>query len=96
MKQPKLIDNLHTRVIDELKSQLTAGSKVSIAAASFSIYAYEALKAELSAVQELRFLFTSPAFAQSSAPKQQREFYIPKLHRERNLYGSDFEIRLCN
>ena len=22
MKQPKLIDNLHTRVIDELKSQL--------------------------------------------------------------------------
>ena len=43
MKQPKLIDNLHTRVIDELKSQLTAGSKVSIAAASFSIYAYEAL-----------------------------------------------------
>ncbi len=96
MKQPKLIDNLHTRVIDELKSQLTAGSKVSIAAASFSIYAYEALKAELSAVQELRFLFTSPAFAQSSAPKQQREFYIPKLHRERNLYGSDFEIRLRN
>ena len=96
MKQPKLINNLDTRVIDELKTQLTDGSKVSIAAASFSIYAYEALKTELSAIQELRFLFTSPAFAQSSAPKQQREFYIPKLHRERNLYGSDFEIRLRN
>ena len=96
MKQPKLINNLDTRVIDELKTQLTAGSKVSIAAASFSIYAYEALKTELSAIQELRFLFTSPAFAQSSTPKQQREFYIPKLHRERNLYGSDFEIRLRN
>ena len=96
MKQPKLIDNLHTRVIDELKTQLTAGSKVSMAAASFSIYAFEALKMELSAIKELRFLFTSPAFAQSSAPKQQREFYIPKLHRERNLYGSDFEIRLRN
>ena len=96
MKQPKLIDNLHTRIIDELKTQLTAGSKVSMAAASFSIYAFEALKTELSAIQELRFLFTSPAFAQSSAPKQQREFYIPKLHRERNLYGSDFEIRLRN
>ena len=96
MKQPKLINNLDTRVVDELKTQLTAGSKISIAAASFSIYAFEALKTELSAIQELRFLFTSPAFAQSSAPKQQREFYIPKLHRERNLYGSDFEIRLRN
>lgn len=96
MKEPKLINNLDTRVVDELKTQLTAGSKISIAAASFSIYAFEALKAELSAIKELRFLFTSPAFAQSSAPKQQREFYIPKLHRERNLYGSDFEIRLRN
>ncbi|MGM9797295.1 MAG: helicase-related protein [Parabacteroides sp.] len=96
MKQPKLINNLDTRVVDELKTQLTAGSKISIAAASFSIYAFEALKTELSAIKELRFLFTSPAFAQSSAPKQQREFYIPKLHRERNLYGSDFEIRLRN
>ena len=75
---------------------MTAGSKISIAAASFSIYAFEALKTELSAIKELRFLFTSPAFAQSSTPKQQREFYIPKLHRERNLYGSDFEIRLRN
>lgn len=25
-----------------------------------------------------------------------REFFIPKLNRERNLYGSDFEIKLRN
>lgn len=30
------------------------------------------------------------------ADKQKREFYIPRLNRERNLYGSEFEIKLRN
>ena len=67
-----------------------------MAAASFSIYAYEALKDELENVDELRFIFTSPTFIKDKAKKEKREFFIPKLNRERNLYGSDFEVKLRN
>ena len=83
-------------MIDDLRLRLSAKSKVSIAAASFSIYAFEALKEELENVEELRFIFTSPTFIKDKAEKEKREFYIPKLNRERNLYGSDFEIKLRN
>ena len=96
MELPKLINNRTERVVDDLKSRLSAQSKVSIAAASFSIYAFEALKKELETVEELRFIFTSPTFVKDSSKKEKREFYIPKLNRERNLYGSDFEIKLRN
>lgn len=75
---------------------MTSGSKLSIAAASFSIYAYEVLKAELENVDELRFIFTSPTFITEKVKKEKREFFIPKLNRERNLYGSDFEVKLRN
>lgn len=96
MELPKLINNISERVIDDLKNRLSSKSKVSIAAASFSIYAFEALKKELENVEELRFIFTSPTFIKDKAEKEKREFYIPKLNRERNLYGSDFEIKLRN
>lgn len=78
------------------KSRLSSKSKVSIAAASFSIYAFEALKKELEDIEELRFIFTSPTFIKDKTQKEKREFYIPKLNRERSLYGSDFEIKLRN
>lgn len=93
------IDNVNVTLNDELRSTAKVGSKISIAAASFSIYAYEALKAELEQVDELRFIFTRPTFTKTDAakgPKEQREFYIPKLNRERSLFGSEFEIKLKN
>ena len=96
MELPKQFDNITTRLIDDLKVTLRKGSKVSMAAASFSIYAFEALQKELEQVDELRFIFTSPTFNKEKAQKQKREFYIPKLNRERTLYGSDFEIKLRN
>lgn len=96
MEMPKQFDNLNSKVVDDLKITLKQSSKVSIAAASFSIYAYEALKEELEAIDELRFIFTSPTFNKEKASKEKREFFIPKLNRERNLFGSDFEIRLRN
>lgn len=96
MDFPKQFDNITQRVIDDLCVSLHQGSKVSMAAASFSIYAYEALKIELEQIEELRFIFTSPTFNKEQNKKQKREFYIPKLNRERTLYGSDFEIKLRN
>ena len=96
MEMPKQFNNRDNRVIDDLRETLKKSSKVSIAAASFSIYAYEALKEELEAIDELRFIFTSPTFNKEKASKEKREFFIPKLNRERNLFGSDFEIKLRN
>ena len=96
MEQPKIIDNITERVVDDLRARLTAGSSLSVAAASFSIYAFEALKKELEGIDELRFIFTSPTFIAEKVRKEKREFFIPKLNRERNLYGTDFEIKLRN
>ncbi len=93
---PKYLDNINDRVIDDLKQTIKKGNKVSIAAASFSIYAFEALKRELNDVDSFRFLFTGETFTKEHAPKEAREFYIPRLSRERSLYGSDFEVRLRN
>lgn len=97
MKAPKQFNNITERVIDDLRQTLASGnSQISIAAASFSIYAYEALKEELEKVDCVNFIFTSPTFYTDKSEKQKREFYIPKLNRERSLFGSDFEIRLRN
>ena len=97
MRTPKQFNNITERVIDDLKQVLSSGnSQISIAAASFSIYAYEALKEELEKVDCINFIFTSPTFYTDKSEKQKREFYIPKLNRERSLFGSDFEIRLRN
>ena len=96
MELPRQFDNITSHVIDDLKVTLRQGSKVSMAAASFSIYAFEALQKELEKVDELRFIFTSPTFNIEQKKKKKREFYILKLNRERTLYGSDFEIKLRN
>lgn len=79
-----------------MATTLRTGSKVAIAASCFSIYAFQELKEQLSDISELRFIFTSPSFITEKADKQKREFYIPRLNRERDLYGSEFEIKLRN
>lgn len=92
----EFIDNINTTLKDELKKTIKPNSIVNIAAAYFSIYAFQELKTELESIDELRFIFTSPTFTTEKAPKEKREFFIPRLGRERSLYGSEFEIRLRN
>ena len=92
----QIIDNINETLKDNLKNTLKAGSKVSIAAACFSIYAYRELKEQLENIDELRFIFTSPTFIQEKTPKTSREFYIPRLAREKSIYGTEFEIKLRN
>lgn len=75
---------------------IRSGSRVSVAAASFSIYAFQELHEQLGDSAELRFIFTSPSFITEKADRQRREFYIPRLNRERDLFGSEFEIKLRN
>lgn len=92
----KNFNNINEKVIDDLRSELKSHSKLKIAAASFSIYAYNALKKELNNIDELQFLFTSDLFTKEFKNKDKREFYIPRLNHERTLYGDDFEIKMRN
>lgn len=97
----KQLDNQNNLLGDDLKETIEPNSKLKIAASYFSIYAYEALKKELEKIDSLEFIFTSPTFIpedelESQFKKELREFFIPKLGRERTLYGSDFELTLRN
>ena len=92
----KIFDNVTDIVRDDMEVTISKDSKVSIAAACFSMYAYKELKNQLESVDEFRFIFTSPTFVTEKAEKQKREFYIPRLSRERSLYGTEFEIKLRN
>jgi SNF2 family DNA or RNA helicase len=96
----QLIDNISRLLGDDLKQTVRPGARLKIAASCFSMYAFDALKAELEGIDELDFIFTSPTFIADEVTdkikKERREFHIPKLDRERSLYGSEFEIQLRN
>lgn len=95
-KSLKVIDNISTLLKDELIENIKKGSKITIAASCFSMYAYKELKKQLDNIEELRFIFTSPTFVKESAKKEKREFFIPRMDRESGLYGTEFEIKLRN
>lgn len=91
-----VFDNVSSILRDDLKVEIKKDSKLSIAAAYFSIYAFAELKKELEKIEELRFIFTSPTFIAEKTPKEKREFYIPRLAREKSIYGTEFEVKLRN
>lgn len=92
----KIFNNVTDIVRDDMAENIKKGSKVSIAAACFSMYAYKELKKQLEEIDEFRFIFTSPTFVTEKVNKQKREFYIPRIGREQSLYGTEFEIKLRN
>lgn len=92
----QILDNVRNTVKDDLQVTIKKGSKISVAAACFSIYAFKELKKQLEAVDELRFIFTSPTFLKEKAPMASREFYISRMNRERSIYGTEFEVKLRN
>ena len=92
----EIFDNISKIVKDDLKEKIQPKNRISIAAACFSMYAYKELKSQLEKIDEFRFIFTSPTFIRERAEKEKREFYIPRIHRESSLYGTEFEIKLRN
>lgn len=58
----ELIDNKSKLLGDDLKREIKKDAKVRMVASYFSIYAFEALKEELSGVEELQFIFPTPTF----------------------------------
>ena len=96
----ELLDNTNSLFGDDLKQTLQPGARLKVAASCFSMYAFEALRAELEQIEELQFIFTAPTFVAEEVSdrirKERKEFHIPKLDRERSLYGSEFEVQLRN
>ncbi|WP_421732955.1 helicase-related protein [Cellulomonas sp.] len=97
----RIIDNVNELLGDDLRSTIRPGSRLRIAASTFSIFAFEALKRELESIEGLEFIFTGPSFTTTAATDkpapEKRQFFIPRdKDREAALYGSEFEIRLRN
>ena len=55
----KLIDNINDLLGDDIKKSVQPGARLKIAASTFSIYAFEALKRELESVKPFK-LFARP------------------------------------
>lgn len=96
MTHPSFFDNKANIVKDDLISTVRSGDRMSVAAEVFSMYAYQELKEQLDGLDEFRFIFTSQAFTKKRPKRQEREFYIPRLAREKGLCGTQLEIRLRN
>ena len=96
----EIIDNVNQLFGDNLKQRVTKTSRLKIAASCFSMFAFEALRDQLEAIDSLEFIFTSPTFvpgqATDAVKRERREFVIPKSERERSFYGTEFEIQLKN
>ena len=65
----QIIDNVYKTVKDDLQAGIHKGSKMSVAAACFSIYAYQELKKQLEGIDKLRFIFMTIPFAALKAQK---------------------------
>lgn len=74
----EIFNNTTKTVGDDIKAIVRPGDKLSIAAACFSIYAYQELREQLESCEELRFIFTSPTFIAEKTKAERREFYIPQ------------------
>lgn len=95
----EIINNQDKFLIDDLKQNIYNGSKIKIAASCFSIYAFAELKKQFNDIEEMQFIFSSPAFEEGitdSLKKESKEFFMPNECRESALYGTEFELRLRN
>lgn len=91
MKAPKFIDNKNNKMIDEIRDYTKKDSKISMISSSFTLFAFEELKKELSKIDEFRFIFTEPTFV--TKKQEMKQFYIDKNN---NIFGTEFEIKLRN
>lgn len=72
------IFNNTTKVVkDDLEKVIAKGRRVSIAAACFSIYAFQVLQTQLKHIDTRRFIFTSPAFIAEKTAQEIREYALP-------------------
>ncbi|WP_191126358.1 helicase-related protein [Cerasibacillus terrae] len=90
----KLLDNKKMGSIGEtIKENIKSNAKLSIMSAYFTIYAFNALKKELSKVDRVKFLFTEPSFTSTLHDIKES---TTQLQRERSLSGFEDEAGFRN
>jgi len=90
-------NNRTEKVGDDLKKEITKGSKLEVAAGIFTIYGFESLKTELKKIEHLNFIFTDPTFVEiDKKSRESRQFQILANQRQKAIGGSNFEINLKN
>lgn len=88
--EEKLIDNRQNGLVgDILKRNIKENSKVSIAAAFFTLYAFDELKEELSKIDNLKFIYSEPTFV-----KNDNKTITKKIKENENkIFGIEEEIK---
>ena len=95
MREPKILDNKQFgKVGDELRENISKGSKLSVISAYFTIYAFNELYKELNKIHKMRFIFTEPTFVKNEK-EVIRQYYINR-DLEKNISGNEFEIKMRN
>ena len=94
----KIIDNRSSTVTEDLTKTLVSGSTLSVAAACFSMYAFEELKSQMSEVSEFRFLFTAPLPVGDVSMQGKRDARRSPLTQiaEETIAGTAFEAQIKN
>lgn len=91
----KTLDNKINKIGDELKANIEKGSKLSIIASYFSIYAFKELKKELNKIDELRFIFTEQIFKEENT-NEKRSYSLEQINNEKLFAGNKYELKLRN
>src|SRR5699024_1273481 len=80
-----------------LEKKIKAGSKVAIASAYFSLFAFDALKKQLDHVDDFKFLYTQPTFYKKERDLK-RQYHLQKdeTPRQPTFDGNTYEIQLRN
>lgn len=84
-------------LVNLLKKEVKSGSKIAIASAYFSIFAYDALRTQLEKAENFKFLYTKPTFYKKE--KDIKRQYSIQAHNDVNFPsydGNPFEIKLRN
>jgi hypothetical protein len=96
----ELIDNITRLLGDDLKATLKPGRTAEDRRFVLLDVRLRGPEGRAGEDRRAHFIFTSPTFTASEVTdkirKERKEFHIPKLDRERSLYGSEFEIQLRN
>mgnify|MGYP001025278705 CR=1 FL=1 len=82
----KILDNITSTVRDDLRVEIKKGSKVSIAAACFSMYAYKELKKQLETIDEFEQR-KGQSFPRIRLRIQQKRRRIKPIHEREGFYG---------
>lgn len=94
-----MVDNKGSNtLINVLKSEIKKDSKVAIASAYFSLFAYHSLKERLENVDSFKFLYTKPTFYKKEEDLK-RQYKIEQESTESTypkFEGNSFEIQLRN